>query len=588
MLFVSTFSFGTIADESNLPNTIYVDDDNTEGPWDGSTEHPYQFIQDGIDIASYGDTVFVFSGIYYENLVVEKSICLIGENRDTTIIEWGGEYYVICINNEDISISGFTIKNSVQNPFHSGLVTFEDNITIRDNIFINNEYAGIYLSKSNNSIVDNNIFLQNGKGILLEYAEYTTIKNNHILNNKYGIDLYYSTNNSFIDNNLKNNGFFLANSYQNEFKNNSINEKPFICMTNTKNKIIDDAGQVILYKCKNITMQNLNLSSATIGLKLDNSDNCRIISSKLNYNLYGIICRYADYNFIEFNEIESNTISGLYLYQSILNHISNNTIDYNKQDSVNFVYSWGNTIINNSIQSQDHITGIDIYYSSYINVINNEIKYSQYAGIALSENCNYNEIIGNNIDNNQYRGIKIRGGHNNSIIENILRENNFSIEMSGEDLRFIHNNVINNTWGIRFTNISKCNISYNNIFNTLRHGIFIDDSEEIFVKRNFIKKNWGTIFLIRSNKVVITENNFVDSQVNIHFLKSNFLYKKPFQVSWDGNYWDNWPYVTPKPILGIKFLPLMLPIIQLPIPIFVINFDINPSPEPFNCSWNGY
>jgi len=31
--------------------TIYVDDDNTSGPWDGTIEHPYQYIEDGVDAA---------------------------------------------------------------------------------------------------------------------------------------------------------------------------------------------------------------------------------------------------------------------------------------------------------------------------------------------------------------------------------------------------------------------------------------------------------------------------------------------------------------------------------------------------------
>lgn len=53
---------------------IYVDDNNTEGPWDGTLDHPYQFIQDGIDNASNGDTVFVFNGHYDENVVVDKTI----------------------------------------------------------------------------------------------------------------------------------------------------------------------------------------------------------------------------------------------------------------------------------------------------------------------------------------------------------------------------------------------------------------------------------------------------------------------------------------------------------------------------------
>ena len=43
-----------ISDNPISTKTIYVDDDNRDGPWDGTLEHPYKVIQDAIDNASNG------------------------------------------------------------------------------------------------------------------------------------------------------------------------------------------------------------------------------------------------------------------------------------------------------------------------------------------------------------------------------------------------------------------------------------------------------------------------------------------------------------------------------------------------------
>ena len=51
-------------------NTIYVDDDNIQGPWDGTQKYPYRYIQDAIDNASERDTIFVYNGTYFENLII--------------------------------------------------------------------------------------------------------------------------------------------------------------------------------------------------------------------------------------------------------------------------------------------------------------------------------------------------------------------------------------------------------------------------------------------------------------------------------------------------------------------------------------
>ena len=69
-------------------NTLYVG---------GSGEGNYTKIQHAIDDASDGGTVFVYddSSPYNENLNVDKSINLIGEDRNTTIINTSYSYLVI-------------------------------------------------------------------------------------------------------------------------------------------------------------------------------------------------------------------------------------------------------------------------------------------------------------------------------------------------------------------------------------------------------------------------------------------------------------------------------------------------------------
>ena len=92
-------------------NTIYVDDDNIEGPWDGTQEYPFRFIQDAIEASSDGDTAFVYSGTYCENIEVHTSIHLVGENWTTTIIDGSGKKNVLITANW-VNITGFQIISS--------------------------------------------------------------------------------------------------------------------------------------------------------------------------------------------------------------------------------------------------------------------------------------------------------------------------------------------------------------------------------------------------------------------------------------------------------------------------------------------
>jgi parallel beta-helix repeat protein len=192
----------------NFP-IIYVDDDNVNGPWDGSNENPYKTIQMGIDNAYEGWTVYVKQGIYNENIIINKTINLDGENKYSTIIDGGNYKHVITISKPNVRVSGFTIQNSGKMPFDAGIKTLslDSNVTIKDNLI-----------------------QKNGIGIFLNYAyenSWNIIQNNMIQNNIDGINVHWANNNQIFNNEISSNtddGIEMESSRYSNIENNTIRD----------------------------------------------------------------------------------------------------------------------------------------------------------------------------------------------------------------------------------------------------------------------------------------------------------------------------------------------------------------------------
>jgi len=215
------------------PKTWIVDDD---GPADFHT------IQVAINHADNGDTVYIREGTYNENwqkieipvlggyarILVNKTVSIVGENRDFTVIDGNGTTYAIMVMTNGVNITGVTIENAS----YAGicLYYYTHNVTISKNK-VRHSYRGILLTGDSgySNIIENEIVDNWAAGIDLSRSDCNAIYNNKIENNFVcGIYVGLSIRNSIRANNIINSDFGIAleeASYNTFYHNNFIDNE---------------------------------------------------------------------------------------------------------------------------------------------------------------------------------------------------------------------------------------------------------------------------------------------------------------------------------------------------------------------------
>jgi parallel beta-helix repeat protein len=477
----------SISSDATFGKTIYVDDD-------GGAD--YTRIQDAIDAAEEGDTVFVYSGTYYENIDIGKSISLMGENKETTIIDGDQKGIVVNISSNGITINGFTIKNSYK--WSCGIfVEGSNNNLISDNVISENNY-GIKLDHSDENIISNNEFLSNVIGIIILGGDDNIITDNIIFQIiGSGISSYYhGSNNSISRNTIYSTGWSgidLIGNYpvivtdntffncgldvyheptKNIVSNNTVNGKSLVYLYEKSDLNIDNAGQIILVNCENITIKNQEISGTSTAIQLVETHHCTIGDNQI-----------------------LNSYNGIYLTSSENNQIINNTIESIKENGISFYgHSNKNMITENTIKETRN-------------------------GVSFSYKCNNNTISGNYISDSR-RGISLGSYcHNNIISENILNRNFYGIGISwfANHTTVVRNVIGSNDWyGIYIRDSSNNSISQNNFYYNKKHAFFL----------NALDNNW--------------DGNYWSGK------KFKFLPKLIFgrmSINYEGPFHDYWPWI---------------------------------------------
>ena len=289
VLFISTFTIPL--EQAKDISALYVWTVNQDGTADFLT------IQDAIDVASSGDIINIYPGVYFENINIDKDLRLIGQDKTTTVIDGSLQQDVISINADQVHLSNLTIQHSGPSGRDAAIQIEANAVTIADTI-ITNSTIGIFLHNAHDNIISQNM-IQSCKdyGINFNNAHRNQILENDIRNNRWGSLITLSFGNQFQSNDISHNSvhgiWILRHAVYNIIKSNTISDNGahgiLIQLASFNNSIQDnliqnngDCGiQVGLYwPCDDIIiMDNTIKNNDRCGVEIKDSHRCQIQSN---------------------------------------------------------------------------------------------------------------------------------------------------------------------------------------------------------------------------------------------------------------------------------------------------------------------
>ena len=253
LLFVGTCIIPVIAQDTEKPlptsrgNWLYVG---------GSGHGNYTKIQDAINASSDGDTIFVYddSSPYFEEIIIEKSINLLGENHNTVIDGMTEIWYGIEVKTDYVTIDCFTISN-----FSNGIHIYQSNNAMINNIHSINNLFGMSLHEAKNNIISNNIMKNcRNVGLSLYKTSNNLIRQNKITGCAEGIGFYlFSSDDTIINNEItKNHQAIHSEGFDSDYHYAKCRIENIIIQYNN---ITDNTIGIEIYgKFKNCLIENNN------------------------------------------------------------------------------------------------------------------------------------------------------------------------------------------------------------------------------------------------------------------------------------------------------------------------------------------
>jgi parallel beta-helix repeat protein len=394
-------SFGQSVGEKTIKSVSYGTIFYVGGSGDGN----YSSIQDAIKDSSSGDTVFVYddSSPYLENVVVDKSITLVGEDKTSTEINGSSldnSLDTVAVITDHVTIDGFRITDN-HGYHYQAAVKIKGNFTSLSNCIINgNEWIGIslvdasfcqirdcelyenlvaiHLVNSRKNIVQNCVCYDNADAITLFQSSddnqiiHCTCTRNHfdsiliqqssgnqitgcVCQDGYdGISLPYAPNTKMRNNTMIGNyaNFGIGSSSVSDFycdidTSNTINGKPMFYLIEQHNLLFNgttEIGFLGLVSCDNISVNDCNFSNNFEGILLAGTRDSKVENCSFSNNDgHGIYFISSQDNTVKTCTFQNSFWDGVFLYDS-----SNNTMEncsyYGSLAGINLGFSTRNIL----------------------------------------------------------------------------------------------------------------------------------------------------------------------------------------------------------------------------------------------------
>ncbi|WP_170000211.1 nitrous oxide reductase family maturation protein NosD [Campylobacter sp. RM9328] len=264
-------------------------------------------LQEAINLAKDGDTLWLNDGIYSGNVVVDKAITIIGKGQNA-VIKGDKTSSVIKVTSKNVKLINLNIEGSgiSQMTLDAGISCLNGNNLLVEKNRIKDVLFGVELSQCNGSIIrDNNItskdgfdIPQRGDAIRAWYSHENLIEKNYVYNSR-DIVAWFSSSNTIRGNHGYGNRYAIHTMYS---SNNLIEENKFS---------YGAVGMYFMFSTKSLVKNNTIIGSSGafgVGIALKDVSDFDIKDNILLYNARGFYLDRSPLNPGALNSFENNQI----------------------------------------------------------------------------------------------------------------------------------------------------------------------------------------------------------------------------------------------------------------------------------------